>query len=147
MAKTGRPTKMTPQFIKAAEDVLSRGLTAIIFTDEELLDEINEQLPEDAQVAKRTFEDWKSGNFDDRTEEGRAFLRLIKNAIRLQKENLFSNLSKDKAGEWQKWAWIIERKFSDWNLKQISEISGRDGKPVEHSVKIDKTDLISDAID
>jgi len=23
--------------------------------------------------------------------------------------------------QWQKYAWIIERKFSDWNLKNISE--------------------------
>ena len=37
-----------------------------------------------------------------------------------QKQNLFKKYEdEDKA--WQKWAWIIERKFSEWNLKKITE--------------------------
>jgi hypothetical protein len=33
---------------------------------------------------------------------------------------LFNSLSSDNP-QWQKYAWIIERKFSEWNLKSISE--------------------------
>jgi len=39
-----------------------------------------------------------------------------KKALIIQKENLFKKFSNDDRA-WQRWAWIIERKFSEWNLK------------------------------
>ena len=44
----------------------------------------------------------------------------------MQKKNLFLKLIEGK-GQWQRWAWIIERKFDEWNLR----IKGK-GK-TEHS--------------
>ena len=41
-------------------------------------------------------------------------------ALIIQKENLFKKFSNDDRA-WQRWAWIIERKFSEWNLKNINE--------------------------
>jgi DNA-binding MarR family transcriptional regulator len=51
---------------------------------------------------------------------GKEFCPLIKKALRNQKENLFKKFSNDDRA-WQRWAWIIERKFSEWNLKNINE--------------------------
>jgi hypothetical protein len=47
-------------------------------------------------------------------------LPLIKKALLIQKQNLFKKFENDDRA-WQRWAWIIERKFTEWNLKHISE--------------------------
>jgi hypothetical protein len=46
-------------------------------------------------------------------------LSLYKKALTNQKKGLFNKLWDDT--QWQRYAWIIERKFSDWNLVQISK--------------------------
>jgi|TARA_R100000084_G_C4652677_1_gene150821 hypothetical protein len=113
-----RPSKID-RFIEVAKDVLFRdGL--MLLTDEELVDEINENLDKKDRISQRTFERWKSNNFDENGEIGAEFCRLIKKALRNQKENLFKKFSNDDRA-WQRWAWIIERKFSEWNLKNINE--------------------------
>jgi len=48
-------------------------------------------------------------------------LSLYKKAITIQKKSLFESLRNDPQS-WQRYAWIIERKFSEWNLKTISEV-------------------------
>jgi hypothetical protein len=35
-----------------------------------------------------------------------------------QKRNLFERLAEEPPGAWQKWAWILERKFDEWSLRQ-----------------------------
>jgi hypothetical protein len=113
-----RPSKID-RFIEVAKDVLFRdGL--MLLTDEELVFLINENLEEKEKVAQVTFKKWKSGDYSELGETGKEFLSLIKKALIIQKENLFKKFSNDDRA-WQRWAWIIERKFSEWNLKNINE--------------------------
>ena len=113
-----RPSKID-KFIEVAKDVLFRdGL--MLLTDEELVFLINENLEEKEKVAQVTFKKWKSGDYSELGETGKEFLSLIKKALIIQKENLFKKFQNDDRA-WQRWAWIIERKFSEWNLKNINE--------------------------
>ena len=113
-----RPSKID-RFIEVAKDVLFRdGL--MLLTDEELVFLINQELEDSEKVAIRTFKLWKSGDYAEKGETGKEFLPLIKKALIIQKETLFKKFSNDDRA-WQRWAWIIERKFSEWNLKNINE--------------------------
>jgi len=117
-SKMGRPPKIKT-FISVAEDVLFRdGL--MLLTDEELVFLINEELEQKDKVSDRTFARWKAKEFNENDDIGKTFVMLIKKALIIQKENLFKKFSNDDRA-WQRWAWIIERKFSEWNLKNINE--------------------------
>ncbi len=116
--KMGRPPKIKT-FISVAEDVLFRdGL--MLLTDEELVFLINEELEQKDKVSDRTFARWKAKQFNEDDDIGKTFVMLIKKALIIQKETLFKKFSNDDRA-WQRWAWIIERKFSEWNLKNINE--------------------------
>ena len=123
----GRPTKLTERFLDATRAVLFKNINAIIHTDEDLLEMINELLNPEERICTATFENWKAKNKEDNEEIldqiGRQFLGLIKKALREQKTNLFNSMTCDDKA-WQRWAWIIERKFGDWNIKQRVEHSG-----------------------
>lgn len=115
--KGGRLSKIIPFLIKA-EEVLSEEGAIIIYTDEDLVDEINDRLPESDRIHIRTFQNWKAQNKDGQEidEVGLRFFRLIKKALRRERKNLLDKLREGKSGEWQKYAWILERKFDEWNL-------------------------------
>jgi len=117
----GRPTKLTPEFLAAAEAVLAKGDDVIILTDEELMTEINETLPEDQRIAGSTFEAWKSaaksGEVDEMLQK---FLGVVKRALNREKKAFFKELRTDEKA-WQRWAWIIERKLDEWNIKRKVE--------------------------
>ena len=54
------------------------------------------------------------------------FCPLIKKALIRQKVSLFEKLKGDDKQR-QRYAWIIERKFDDWNLKTKKEHTGEGG--------------------
>ena len=112
----GRPSKIEA-FLEVAEGVLFQE-DLMLLTDEELVFVINERLPEEDQITDRTFQNWKSGEVKD--EFSAQFFRVMKRALILQKQSLFNKFGNDDKA-WTRWAWIIERKFSEWNLKHISE--------------------------
>lgn len=114
----GRPTKIH-KFIEVAKEVLFTD-SLMLLTDKELVDEINDKLEEEDRISQRTFERWKSKDYSDKGEVGLIFVGLIKKALRSQKSNLYKKMVTDDRA-WQRFAWIIERKFSEWNLKHISE--------------------------
>ena len=123
--KGGRPSKLNENWLKIADEVLSEDINAIIYTDEELVDEINERLPDEAKTSQRTFATWKAKNKEskkDIDEMGERFLHLIKKALRKQKGYLFVKFRNDEKA-WTKWAWILERKFEDWNIRQKTDIT------------------------
>ena len=121
----GRPSKLNKTFLNAADEVLFGGednIPAIIFTDEELLDEINERIKSKKdRVGQRTFARWKADILNKDKEEldetAKEFWHLIKKALREQKNYLFDALKGDKQA-WQRFAWILERKFDAWNLRK-----------------------------
>lgn len=115
-----RPTKLTDEFLKVVENVLNDNINSIILTDEELFELINGNLGEEQRICYATFKNYKASKNKEESELYNRFLSLYKKAITVQKKSLFDSLKKD-TNSWQRYAWIIERKFSDWNLKQISE--------------------------
>lgn len=132
----GAPTKLTEDFFQAVEDVLNTDLNVLVCTDDELLILINEKLSEKAKISERCFQNWKAGNFAENA-DGENFLRLIKRALVREKMGLMKRLQDDEKA-WQRWAWIIERKFDEWNIKmkQGIEMSGKDGQPIPHSIEV-----------
>lgn len=106
---------------------------AIFLSDEELVEVVNMKLEEigeeELTFDYRTFQNykarWKWNDEElkplrwkqkDLFEE---FFRLIKKHLILQKQSLFQKFQDSSVR--QKYAWIIERKFEEWNLKKISE--------------------------
>ena len=139
--KVGRPSKIN-KFIEVAKEVLFKE-SLMLLTDEELVFLINEKLEEEDRISDRTFARWKAKDFDDNDEIGKNFVMLLKKALLTQKESLFKKFQNDDRA-WQRWAWIIERKFSEWNLKKISEstteVKGEVSTKVDYS-KLDESTL------
>jgi len=125
--KGGRPTKLTKDWLKVAEEVVNNDINAIILTDEELVSEINDRIVKENRISDRTFRRWKSKSKDEDVKEldeiGSSFVLLIKRALIKQKKHLFEKF-REEPNQWQRWAWILERKFDDWNIKQKQEFSG-----------------------
>ena len=127
--KRGRPPKLTKKWIAVAREVVDTDINAIILTDEELVFLINEKANKKDKISERTFERWKAKNKEDKEDGdekldkiGEEFCRLYKRALLRQKKDLFNSL-KDDDKQWQRFAWIIERKFNDWNIKKQVDIT------------------------
>lgn len=120
--KRGRKTKIQ-SFIKAAEKILSNQ-DIVLLTDEELFFVVNQELPLKNKIDMRTFQNWKekymSNKFSEIDENGKDFFKILKKAIIIQKKNLYKKLISDSV--WQRWAWIIERKFPELRLTQGTKV-------------------------
>jgi succinate dehydrogenase flavin-adding protein (antitoxin of CptAB toxin-antitoxin module) len=102
--------------IGALERVLDKRV--LYCTDEELFMLINDELEEPHQISYTTFKNYKA-QFPAKTVEDEIFnkfLSLYKKALSKEKDRLFTELQDDKIA-WQRWAWIIERKFTEWNIR------------------------------
>lgn len=129
----GRPSKMTSEWLDIARDVLEDDINSIILTDEDLVFLINEKFRDkgelDKVITQRTFENWKrkikeassmtKGIEEIEEKEGEivsGFFRIYKKALIKQTRSLFEDMrTEDK--NWQRYAWILERKFDDWNIR------------------------------
>jgi len=116
----GRPSKLSPQLVTALKNIRDNEDSYVLFTDEELVEEINERLPKDKRISYPTFRNYKDGNYRyDGERESiflSEFLSVLKSIRRKQKEWLTANMLEAGAGSWQKFGWIGERKFNDLNL-------------------------------
>jgi hypothetical protein len=122
---TGRPSKMTDKVLDAIEEVINGEI--LFMTDEELVAEINELLPEESRFTYEAFSKWKREKSQSENPLFPRFLRLIKKALIEQKKTLLIKLQTDDKA-WQRYAWILERKFDEWNIKSKSE--------VDHNVRV-----------
>ena len=118
--KGGRPSKLTDKFLDEVEKIVSKGINAIIYTDIDILRLANMQLSEAEKVNPDRWKKWKMGKLRDDNQQLKRFRTLITSALLIQKVKLFDKYENDPKG-WQKWSWIIERKFKEWNLKNLSE--------------------------
>jgi hypothetical protein len=125
----GRPTKLTKKVIDILKQVAE---DSIYLTDEDLLFLLNEKLEPEERIATPTFKAYKGGTRQGNSPLMKEFVYYIKKALINEKKALLKELKKGE-GQWQSKAWILERKFAEWNLKKISEI--------EHSGKIETEDL------
>ena len=112
MSKVGRPTKLTKEFIEALEKVVKQP-NFYIYTDAELVDMVNEEMGNEFLSAK-TFKAYKAGDRGINSEYYDQFVALIKKHLRMAKNNLVKSLSNDEKS-WQRFAWLLERKFEDFN--------------------------------
>ena len=131
----GRPTKMTDKFIDTLSGVLGGDMNAIALTDEELLAETNAQLSEGERISDRTFEYWKAGESAENKGNYDTFCALIKKSRSEQKKALLKLLMEDEKS-WQRYAWIIERKFSEWNLKKLQESTIKVPDPIQVNLNL-----------
>ena len=138
--KAGRPSKIN-KFLEVAKKVLWNE-KLMLLTDEELVDEINDHLKDKEKISHRTFRRWKASDFEEKENLGKDFVLLLKKALRDQKANLFEKYQNEK-GAWQKWAWIIERKFSEWNLKNINENTTKHSGTIQNN-NVDLNNLAED---
>ncbi len=115
----GAPAKLTGNVLTAINKVIDENI--LICTDEELVIEINNELPEDERFTYEAFSKWKRGLSQINNPYYPEFLRLIKKALIREKKRLLNLLEKDDK-QWQRFAWILERKFDEWNIKTKSEI-------------------------
>lgn len=129
--EVGRPSK-AHAFIEVFKESLENedvAKTVIYLTDEDIVFMANDQLEEKERISQRTFQRWKAAFKGDSVEGvdvldsvGAEFCRLYKKALILQKINLFTEMKKPTQPHWQKIAWIIERKFDEWNIRQKTEL-------------------------
>lgn len=130
-------------FTNAMEEVLNADHPvgyAIIWTDEQLLDAVNEKVEENQRISHRTLMRYKAGEIKDESVAS-VFVSCYKKALRLQTDNLFRKMDAAVPGGWQKYAWIAERKFDEWNLRSRSVDETPDvGRLVFRVVEGDRSD-------
>jgi hypothetical protein len=116
------------KFVQALERVVNapHGVGyAIVWTDEQILDATNELLDPEDRLDWRTLRRYKAGEIKDDVVAG-AFVSCYKKALRIQADNLFELLRSDVPGGWQRYAWILERKFDDWNMTRKEKVEVTD---------------------
>lgn len=118
----GRPSKLTEDFLKDLENLLERQ-SSVLLTDEEMLEHIG--------IDNQTKQNWLNPEYKGADEElKKKFFELIKRGRRFHKMNLGDKLAIGENG-WQGSAWMLERKFSDLNLRNISEVKQENTGKVE----------------
>jgi hypothetical protein len=114
-----RPFKMVNWLVALKEVLDEEDITFL--SDKDMVFLVNSKLPKKQKIGDATFEYWKAGKFAPDEQTGKEFIECIKLALIKQKQNLGKKLQDDTTGQWTRYAWILERKFSDWNLKHVSE--------------------------
>ncbi len=129
LGKGGKPPKLTKTFITVLKEVLAEDEDFVLLTDEKILSLVNEKLPQDKKIGQRTFREWKTGNSPKHApNEARAFRLLIKRALVKQEIALIKKMKSDDKG-WQRFAWILERKFNEWNIRHKTDVTS-DGEQI-----------------
>lgn len=107
-------------WVKKMDEVLNRNHPvgyAIVYNDEMLLAVVNSELPEEDRISKRTFNYYKSEGHIEDGSIASLFVATYQKALSIQADNILRKMTEDVPGGWQKWAWIMERKFDEWNLR------------------------------
>ena len=115
----GRPSKME-SWLPALKEVLDTE-NILFLTDNDLRILTNEKLPEEQQITDRTFKNWKAGKWHESEETGKVFLKVVEKALIKQKQWIGERMLETTNQSWVRYAWLLERKFAEFNLKQISE--------------------------
>ena len=134
---------MNPFFIEAVEKVLEDpddgSVPLVLLTNESILIEANALLPDHQKASQTAFSyAMKQIKEDDALNPEIAlyvkrFQEVYKRALIRQERALLQRLQEDE-NKRQKRARILERKFTEWNLKHISE--HKETKTIEHKYNI-----------
>ena len=117
--KQGQQPKWT-KWVRMLDEVLNEehpvGM-AVVWTDKQVVDEVNSRLAPEDRISMSSLERYKrGGHIQDESIES-LFVMAYQKALRIQAQNLQARMVADVPGGWQKWAWILERKFDEWNLR------------------------------
>jgi len=134
--------KLTSKHIEVFEKVVNSNV--LYCTDEELFFLFEDSLKENKipTISYATYREYKNNpssyieKFPELTEIFIKLLALVKKALLKEKANLFVSMKDKEETQWQKYAWILERKFKEWNLKQVQEVTS-----VNKNVEIDYSNL------
>lgn len=140
--------KLSRDFVQTLKDLLAEDENYVLLTDEKILTVLNERLSHDCRIGAKTFQEWKSGKTPKNApEEAKAFRLLIKRALVKQEMALMKKMQEGHEG-WQRFAWIMERKFSEWNIRRKTDLTSEGNaiigfnfivpKPTEPVVKEDE---------
>lgn len=94
-----------------------------ILTDKDLVFLINERLSDADKVSQISFEKWKRIAKEEKEKvpnHFKEFRRLYKRALLIAKMQLLASLH-EGGQQWQRFAWILERKFPSWKVKSLSD--------------------------
>ena len=106
---------------EGGDDDIALNFRVIAMTDESLLDILNDIVDESERITERTFRRYKAGEVvveEPDYKYVRMFVSSYKKALHHQAYMLSRALAEGIPGEWQKYAWLLERKFDDFNLRQ-----------------------------
>jgi len=121
--------KIVPMLIAAMQEVVE-DLDNLILTVPELVDEINYHLPLHMRITANTWSSWqteyRNANWEDLTTDEKNFLREIKRIMRSRKK-LMWNRMRTAQSHWQKWAWLLERKYVDLRAVNTVQHQNPDG--------------------
>lgn len=136
----GRPTKLTPEVHKAIVEAIRAGAS-------------RQAAAASVGIAGRTLLEWIArGDGTSTRESSEDFARLAQD-LHAAEADFEQTLIKDvlaysamgEKPDWRGPAWLLERRFSDrWGKTTKTELTGRDGGPVQVSSNTDFTKL-SDA--
>lgn len=150
----GRMSKIHPWLVALREVFSEYADTADIwiYTDEDILFLVNQKLPKKDRIGESTFRTWKvtarEGKREDLPDHFVEFLALYKNALLLAKKCIMSALATDPQ-KWQRWAWIMERKFPNWRMNNITpdQLEDKLNNEIEFNVSVieknEKTDRLN----
>ncbi len=130
---SGNWSKME-KWVEKLENVLNNE-NIIFLTDNDLIFLVNKELPKKDRITRQTFHNWKNGKFGALDKEiGEQFVEMVHGAMITQKNNLLDKLLNTNDKNWTKMAWILERRFEEWNLKHISESVNKNERTVVNIV-------------
>lgn len=114
-------SKMT-KWLPALKEVLDSD-NILLLCDKDLVFLVNQKLQPDERITEECFSMWKGNKRNAPSEEiGKQFIELIQYALIKQKMSIERKMfDETNSTNWQRWAWLLERKFEEWNLKHISE--------------------------
>ncbi len=124
-----RPYKMTKFTTELTEVINTQSI--LFLTDKDLLFLVNDRLEDKDKINDRTFKNWKAGKFHENEEIGKVFFKCVEKALITQKQEIGKKLIEDTTGQWTRYAWILERKFSEWNLKHLSEFKNEQTQVIQ----------------
>lgn len=122
--KTWRPIKLNDVRLDKAKEYIEDWISVIALTDNELLQDINLSISEEHRIWQTTFDKYKARAIkhnDEGFPQLTEFGNLYKRALLKAKRVIARNIMDDDSWRRQRYAWIMERKRMDWNLKSISE--------------------------
>ena len=118
-----RPSKLGTHIITAFRELLEEDeLHILVYTDKDLCFLLNQRLTDEHQVSYRTFQRYKAAVMKGAEKDIKAFdivyqrfYELMTEALLRMKKRLMQKIIEAEKG-WQRFKWMLEMKFKEWNL-------------------------------